>query len=191
MHDVPALVADWRQRCSGCRGRSLAYFAHYYFQPRITSYNTNSRILSVPHRKIAMTSTKPNTTAGDLRRFFAGRPDDLLRLRARIPWRKRGNRCPVAEVHEQQRRQHQTSHQCARARTRLACSASQIKTRRRLQYAAIRQRNLELVARGADGLHGLIRHNYFTFGALAPESVAGAEGIEPPTFGFGDRRSAN
>ena len=24
-----------------------------------------------------------------------------------------------------------------------------------------------------------------------PQRVAGAEGIEPPTFGFGDRRSAN
>ena len=53
------------------------------------------------------------------------------------------------------------------------------------------QHNLELVVRGADGLHGLIRHTYFTFGCLAPNSVAGEEGIEPATFGFGDRRSAN
>src|SRR5690606_7717547 len=67
MHDIPTLFARGRYSSSGARGAVLCIIlnrvAHYLFQPKIRSYNTTSSTLSVPQRKIAITTTKPNTTA--------------------------------------------------------------------------------------------------------------------------------
>src|SRR6185503_20868788 len=48
VHHVPALVS----------GRG-----HVFFQPRINSYRTHSSVLSLTHKKTAITTTKANTAA--------------------------------------------------------------------------------------------------------------------------------
>src|SRR5471030_1181356 len=120
VHDVPTLAADRHAYC-GCGGRFaelsdgidcrnadrlgftgrfiLHIFAHYFLIPRMTSYNRNSRNLSVPHRKTAITSTKANTIAviwvASLRvgqtTFFVSRTASLPKFK---------NSRPAVEVHK-------------------------------------------------------------------------------------------
>src|SRR5207244_11577014 len=63
VHYIPALAAGAGRHRRTLVSIVLDIVTHYFFQPRITSYNKNSSNLSVPHRKIAMMSTKPKTMA--------------------------------------------------------------------------------------------------------------------------------
>src|SRR5205085_9699390 len=48
---------------AGIRVHHVPTLAHVFFQPRIKSYRTHSSVLSLIHRKIAITTTKANTAA--------------------------------------------------------------------------------------------------------------------------------
>ena len=113
---------------------------------------------------------------------------DTVPLPPTIPARTRRTPCPGSENKPTARRRRARPAPSARAARAAARRSSRSPPAPRAQQERRAMRNLDLVDHGQPcGVSTLLRGNSPTRAG----AVAGQEGIEPPTCGFGDRRSAN